>query len=76
MYNQPNYTISEVHAYEINGIPVETGDLICTVDGNPSPVISQFWWIVGRLIPGDVDHIVIYVGPEGMCVEAGVLQGK
>lgn len=66
-----DYTINEVHTYEINGIPVETGDLISTVDGNPSPIIGQYWWIAGRLIPGDVDHIVIYVGPEGRCVEAG-----
>jgi hypothetical protein len=27
------------------------------------------------LIPGDVDHIVIYVGPAGRCVEAGA-KGK
>ncbi len=69
--NDADYTINEVYAYDINGIPVETGDLIATVDGNPLPIIGQYWWIVGRLIPGDVDHIVIYVGPAGRCVEAG-----
>ncbi|HHC24380.1 MAG TPA: hypothetical protein ENK58_03045 [Desulfobacterales bacterium] len=68
-----NYTIDEVYSYEINGIPVETGDLICTVDGDLSSdnIIGQFWWIVGKFVPGDVDHIVIYVGPEGRCVESG-----
>ncbi len=71
MSNLDNYDIIEVHKYEINDILVETGDLIATVDGNSSPVIGQFWRIVGMLIPGDVDHIVIYIGPEGRCVEAG-----
>ncbi|MDR4498292.1 MAG: hypothetical protein MRK02_10295 [Candidatus Scalindua sp.] len=73
MKNLVNYDINEVHKYEINGIPLETGDLIFTIDGNPSPVIGQFWWIVGRLIPGDVDHIAIYIGPEGRCIEAGAV---
>ncbi len=68
----PAYDIDRVHSYEINGIPLETGDLICTVDGDPSAdMIGQFWWIVGKLVPGDVDHIVIYTGPGGRCVEAG-----
>lgn len=70
-----NYDINEVHTYKINDIPIETGDLICTVDGNSSFVNGQFWWIVGKLIPGDIDHIVIYVGPGGRCVEAGA-KGK
>ena len=71
MSTSENYDIDEVYAYEINGIPLETGDIICTIDGNPSFLIGQFWWIVGKLIPGTVDHIAVYVGPEGRCVEAG-----
>ena len=71
MTNLKDYDINEVYSYEINGIPLKTGDLICTVDGNPSFLIGQFWWIIGKLVPGDVDHIVIYVGPKGRCVEAG-----
>jgi hypothetical protein len=60
-----------VYAFEINGLPVRTGDLICTTDGGGSGLAGLFWSIVGKLIPGDVDHIAIYVGPEGRCVEAG-----
>ncbi len=71
MSNQSNYIINDVHTYEINDIPLKTGDLIATVDGNAAPIIGQYWWIAGRLIPGEVDHIVIYIGPEGRCVEAG-----
>lgn len=67
-----DYDIDDIFSYEINGIPVETGDLICTVDGDASdPIIGQFWRLVGKLVPGDIDHIVIYTGPGGRCVEAG-----
>lgn len=62
-----------VYRYEINNLPMETGDLICTVDGTitGTDIKGQFWRLLGKIIPGDVDHIVIYVGPEGRCVEAG-----
>jgi len=60
-----------IYSYSINGIPVKTGDLICTTDGGKSLIAGQFWWLIGKLIPGDVDHIVVYVGPDGKCVEAG-----
>lgn len=59
-----------VHTYEINGLTVETGDLICTTDGD-GDFSGQIWRLIGFLIPGKVDHIVVYVGPGGRCVEAG-----
>lgn len=69
------YRIDRVYAEQIDGIPVRTGDLICTVDGDDSPVVGQFWRLIGKLLPGDVDHIAVYVGPNGRCVEAGA-RGK
>lgn len=72
MPTREDYSINEVFSYSVNGIPVETGDLICTVDGDPSAdIIGQFWWFVGKLVPGEVHHIAIYVGPGGRCVESG-----
>jgi hypothetical protein len=62
-----------IDSYEINGLTVQTGDLICTTNGNDSLVSGQFWFLVGMLIPGDVDHIAVYIGPEGRCVEAGAM---
>jgi hypothetical protein len=59
------------YTYKINGLLVQTGDLICTTDGGRSIGSGQFWWLVGKLIPGKVDHIAIYVGPGGRCIEAG-----
>ncbi len=60
-----------VYEYTINGLKLRTGDLICTTDGGGELLVGQLWRLIGKLIPGDVDHIVIYIGPEGRCVEAG-----
>ncbi len=60
-----------MYSFTINGIAVKTGDLICTTDGGDSIPAGQFWRLIGKFIPGDVDHIAVYIGPEGKCVEAG-----
>lgn len=60
-----------IYSYEIEGIPIQTGDLICTMNGKPDILPGEFWRLVGRLVPGDVDHVAIYLGPDGRCVEAG-----
>jgi len=60
-----------IHTYEIEGLAVQTGDVICTKNGKPDILPGEFWRLVGRLVPGDVDHVAIYVGPDGRCVEAG-----
>ena len=62
-----------IHSYEVNGLPVKTGDIVCTMNGKPNILPGEFWRLVGRLVPGDVDHIAIYLGPEGRFVEAGAL---
>ena len=64
-----------IYSHEINGLKLQTGDLICTIDGGDEDIEGQFWRLIGKLIPGDVDHIVVYVGPGGKCVEAGA-KGK
>lgn len=60
-----------VYTYQIEGIALQTGDIICTVNGKPDILPGEFWRFVGRLVPGDVDHVAIYLGPSGRCVEAG-----
>ncbi len=65
--------LDQIYTYEIEGLPVQTGDLICTMNGKPDILPGEFWRLVGRLVPGDVDHIAMYIGPGGRCVEAGAL---
>ena len=60
-----------VYTYQIEGIALQTGDIICTMNGKPDILPGEFWRFVGRLVPGDVDHVAIYLGPSGRCVEAG-----
>lgn len=60
-----------IYTCEIHGLTVQTGDLIYTTHCGEGLVSRQFWFLVGTLIPSIVDHISIYVGPGGRCVEAG-----
>ena len=60
-----------VFTYQIEGLTLQTGDIICTMNGKPDILPGEFWRLIGRLVPGDVDHVAIYVGPDGKCVEAG-----
>lgn len=62
---------TDIFTNRLNGLTITTGDLICTSDGGGELMKGEFWRLVGKLIPGDVDHIVLYLGPEGRCVEAG-----
>ncbi len=59
-----------IHTFEIEGLAIQTGDIICTMDGKSNILPGEFWRFVGRLVPGDVDHVAMYTGPEGRCVEA------
>jgi hypothetical protein len=58
-------------SFKLQGLTLRTGDLICTANGDDTPVAGQFWRIIGLFVPGEVDHIIIYLGPEGRCIEAG-----
>ena len=60
-----------VYTYQTEGIAIQTGDIICTMNGKPDILPGEFWRFIGRLVPGDVDHVAIYLGPNGRCVEAG-----
>ncbi len=62
-----------IYKSQINGLTVQTGDVICTMNGKPDILPGEFWRLVGRLVPGDVDHVAMYLGPDGRCIEAGAL---
>ena len=60
-----------IHTFQLHGLTLQTGDVICTMNGKPDILPGEFWRLVGRLVPGDVDHVAFYTGPGGLCVEAG-----
>lgn len=65
--------VNAIHQGLISGLPVRTGDLLFTSNGGKTAGPGQFWWLIGLLIPGEVDHVAVYTGPGGRCVEAGAL---
>jgi hypothetical protein len=64
-----------IYSYEVNGLPIQTGDVICTTSIGVGNITHKCSLFLGRLIPGEVDHVAIYVGPEGWCVEAELWHG-
>jgi hypothetical protein len=61
-----------IYDYSFDGIPVRSGDILCTQDGNRSAgLFGQIWRALGKLLPGEIDHCLMYVGPGGRCIESG-----
>jgi hypothetical protein len=55
----------------LEGRPVRSGDIIATVDGGEGSFSGALFKLLGVMIPGKPDHIVLYLGPDGICIEAG-----
>lgn len=55
----------------IHGRLVTTGDVIFTREG-PNSIYSMGCTALGDKPPGEADHCLLYLGPAGLCVEAGV----
>jgi hypothetical protein len=60
-----------LYTSSFHGVPVTTGDIICTTDGEQDSLFGRFWQMMGQLAPGDVDHCIVYLGPGGRCIESG-----
>jgi len=47
------------------------GDILCMAfDRRETVNPGEYWRVLGLLVPGEVDHVAIYVGPGGRCIEA------
>jgi hypothetical protein len=58
--------LAGIYTYTIDGLTVRTGDLICTNTTEGKSLFGGlFYRFFGTLIPGEVDHIAVYVGPGG-----------
>lgn len=53
------------------GLPVTTGDVLCTQDGEAGSLFGRLWSLLGRVVPGEIDHCLLYLGPNGRCIESG-----
>jgi len=59
-----------IHRYRIQGVPVLTGDILCTRDGDSKGLIGAFWKALGSVVPGEIDHCALYLGPGTRFIEA------
>ncbi len=60
-----------IYTHIINGLTIKTGDILCTSNGTDDNWYGWLWQLIGYLIPGKIDHVIVYVGPGGRFVEAG-----
>jgi hypothetical protein len=61
-----------IYDHCFNGIPVRSGDILCTQDGDAAAgLFGQIWRVLGKLLPGEIDHCLMYLGPGGRCIESG-----
>jgi Permuted papain-like amidase enzyme, YaeF/YiiX, C92 family len=59
-----------IHTHTFNNLTVQTGDILCTRDGTDHNWFGRLWQMIGYLVPGKIDHAILYVGPGGRCIEA------
>ncbi len=63
--------VSTVSSYTLTGLTIQTGDILCLAfDKDQSAGPGDYWRLLGLLIPGEVDHVAIYLGPQGHCIES------
>jgi hypothetical protein len=61
-----------LYDHMFDGVPACSGDVLCTQDGDKSAgLFGQIWRVLGKLLPGEIDHCLIYLGPGGRCIESG-----
>jgi hypothetical protein len=61
----------EITTHVYNGLLVATGDVLCTHDGDANSLFGRIWRLMGLLVPGEIDHTLVYIGPGGRCIESG-----
>ena len=61
----------EIYTHNYNDLRVATGDVLCTQDGDEDSAFGRIWRLMGLLVPGEIDHTIVYLGPGGRCVESG-----
>lgn len=61
-----------LHDHTIDGLPLRTGDILCLRNGSHRSMYGRLWQGIGALVPGEIDHCALYLGPGGRFVEANV----
>jgi hypothetical protein len=59
-----------IHTFQFNGVPVKSGDILFTRDGEEGSLFGEFWRLIGRAFPSEFSHCAIYLGPGVRFVES------
>ena len=49
----------KISLHTFNGLQIQTGDLLCMTDGSPEILAGEYWRLLGKLIPGAIDHVAL-----------------
>jgi hypothetical protein len=60
------------YSVTLEQLHIKSGDILCTTSEGQNINPGQFWRLLGRLLPGTVDHVAIYLGPAGLCIESAI----
>lgn len=59
-----------LHTFSFNGVTAKTGDILFTRDGQAGSLFGELWKLLGHVLPGDLDHCAMYLGPGIRFVES------
>src|SRR4029079_5856877 len=59
-----------IYSHTFDGVTAKTGDILFTRDGEPGSVFGAIWKVLGYVLPGDLDHTALYVGPGIRFIES------
>lgn len=59
-----------MHTHQFYGVIAKTGDILFTRDGEPGSLFGEIWKLLGNILPGDLDHAALFLGPGIRFVES------
>jgi hypothetical protein len=59
-----------IYTHSFQGITARTGDILFTRDGESGSLFGEIWKLLGYILPGDLDHCAMYLGPGVRFVES------
>ncbi len=59
-----------IYAYSFRRVTAKTGDILFTRDGEEGSLFGEIWKLLGHILPGDLDHAAMYLGPGIRFVES------
>jgi uncharacterized protein YycO len=59
-----------LYSHSFHGVIAQTGDILFTRDGMPGSLFGEIWRLLGQILPGDLDHVALYLGPGVRFIES------